>query len=777
MTYPEPPLWGQAIGLAGRLLVYFSAAAFMLSAAAWLFGSRAKKFEGAGARLFAAGAIAIASAMACLFALLIFKQYEFEYVWRNTRNEMPSVYRISAAWAAQEGSFLLWTVTSAVLAAICAAKTGAYRKWYTVLAALFLAGMAGILCYESPFRLLAIEADLLAELPKGQFLVMPPDGLGLNPVLQNYWMAIHPWVIFAGFGSLLVLFAWGGAAVFTKDLKSWIQPARPLAILSTVLLGVGLIMGGLWAYETLGWGGFWAWDPVENVSLVPLIAMAALVHGLYLQSNRGAWKVLNPFLAALPFVWFMYGTFLARSGQLANVSVHSFAQMNPSAHRLLLSLVALVLVVVITMFIAVRRGNRDSEESKLGPRGLAMSVGVIALYAIGILAAVGMSVPFLTSVFDSGRKAVITEAVFNRVTVWPLIPVLAIMAAAPFLGWTTTASARWKRLALCALVSLALAAVAYWFATVGAPGHMGIAALLWLTGFAVVANAVRFFERARAGAARSGGFVMHTGVALTLMGLIASRGFEQSAFGPLTMNEPAKLEMGSVGFLATLQKSPTPRDLIAPEHRLDITVANLETESSGYQMRPTMFFMPGMGEGAPMQTIARPSIVRRLGYDLYLSVNGRETAYVRDISVTKGTPTTVMIGDDPVKITYVDSHVSGDGESEGSKISLNFEVEYKGDTANPFAGLEYTGDEVRHLDSLVGSVFGIRVESVDSDTTATISLLTPEPVFLIELFYKPLTSLVWLGALLFALGGVLAIYQRGSATQPHNEGATARAEP
>jgi len=101
MTFPEPPLWGQAIGLAGRLLVYFSASAFMLSAAAWLFGSRSKKFEGAGARLFAVGAIAIASAMVCLFALLIFKQYEFEYVWRNTRNEMPTIYRISAAWAAQ----------------------------------------------------------------------------------------------------------------------------------------------------------------------------------------------------------------------------------------------------------------------------------------------------------------------------------------------------------------------------------------------------------------------------------------------------------------------------------------------------------------------------------------------------------------------------------------------------------------------------------------------------------------------------------------------------
>jgi cytochrome c-type biogenesis protein CcmF len=760
MNYPEPPAWGLAIGFAGRLLVYLGAAAFVLSIAGWLFAPRSIRFETAGKRMFAFGAIAIALAMLCHFCLLVLRQYEFEYVWRNTRNEMPGIYRISAAWAAQEGSFLLWTVTSACLAALCARRTGTYRRWYSVLAGLFLAGMAGILCYESPFRLLTIEPDLLAELPAGQSLVMPPDGLGLNPVLQNYWMAIHPWVIFAGFGSLLVLFAWGGSAVFSKDLKSWITPARPLAILSTTLLGVGLIMGGLWAYETLGWGGFWAWDPVENVSLVPLIAMAALIHGLYLQSNRGSWERLNPFLAALPFAWSIYGTFLARSGQLANVSVHSFAQMNPSAHKLLLTLVGIVILVLVAMLLYVRRSPGESADAKLGQRGIAMNAGIAALYGIGMLAAVGMSVPFLSAVFDGGRKAVITEEVFNKITVWPLIPVLLLMAAAPFLGWTATTSARWQRLGLCGATALALTVAAIWFLGSAATINWGISALIWLTAFAVVANFVRFLERRRSGLAQVGGFVMHTGVALTLMGLIASRGFEQSAFGPLTMGEPARFDMAGGQYIATLQASPTPAELVAPEHRLEIRLADVESQGDGHLLRPTLFFIPSMGEGAPLQTIARPSIYRALGYDLYLSVNGRETAYERDIGVTQGEPTRVMIGDDPVIITYLGSQVTGDGESAGSKISLRFRVEYKGEIATAISRLEYTGDEVRHLDSLVGDVFGIRVESVDTATSATISLLTPEPVFLVELFYKPLTSLVWLGALLFTIGGVLAMFGR-----------------
>lgn len=318
-------------------------------------------------------------------------------------------------------------------------------------------------------------------------------------------------------------------------------------------------------------------------------------------------------------------------------------------------------------------------------------------------------------------------------------------------------------MALCAGASLVLAGAAYWLLSSGGADSQGIAVLLWLTAFAVVANVIRLVEQRRSGARRSGGFVMHTGIALTLMGLIASRGFEQSAFGPLTMSDPARLDIGNVEYLATLQASPTPQELVAPEHRLDITVADARSPEDGHLLRPTMFFVPGMGEGAPLQTIARPSIRRTPGYDLYLSVNSRETAYIRDVLVEKGEPTTVMIGDDPVTITYLDSQVSGDGEGIGSKISLGFDVEYKGETASAIAGLENTGDDVKHLDSLVGSVFGLRVESVDSETSATISLLTPEPVFLIELFYKPLTSLVWVGAALFALGGMLAMFARRGA--------------
>ncbi|MEM2786019.1 MAG: cytochrome c biogenesis protein CcsA, partial [Candidatus Nitrosotenuis sp.] len=133
-------------------------------------------------------------------ALLMFRQYEYAYVFNNTRNQMPEIYRFSAAWAAQEGSFLLWALTSSVFAAWVARATGVYRRWFTVICAVVLAAILGIIAYESPFRHTPLAPDLLATLPQGQTTVLPPDGRGLNPLLQNYWMAIHPWVIFIGFG-------------------------------------------------------------------------------------------------------------------------------------------------------------------------------------------------------------------------------------------------------------------------------------------------------------------------------------------------------------------------------------------------------------------------------------------------------------------------------------------------------------------------------------------------------------------------------------------------
>ena len=156
---------------------------------------------------------------------------------------------------------------------------------------------------------------------------MPSDGQGLNPLLQNPWMTIHPPIMFLGYAATAVPFAFAMAALWERRYDEWTKASMPWALVTVVTLGCAILLGGYWAYVTLGWGGYWGWDPVENSSLVPWLASAALVHGMLLQRARGRFRKLNFSLAILAYVLVVYATFLTRSGVLADFSVHSFVDL------------------------------------------------------------------------------------------------------------------------------------------------------------------------------------------------------------------------------------------------------------------------------------------------------------------------------------------------------------------------------------------------------------------------------------------------------------------
>src|SRR5687768_12381517 len=233
--FPDPPAWGMMAGSIGKGIVFAAIAFFAIS----LLLALAKR-EKLAKPAFVLGVIAVVATFAMHVFLLMQRQYQFAYVWENTSNAMAEVYRFSAAWAAQEGSFLLWTLTSAVMAAIVLRKTDTYSRVFIIVCGIVLVGMAAIVAYESPFELIQLSGADRQLLAQGQEIIMPPDGRGLNPTLMNYWMVIHPWVIFIGFGSLLPLFAFAASAAITKDHKSWIDPIRPFAVFSMIVLGVGL---------------------------------------------------------------------------------------------------------------------------------------------------------------------------------------------------------------------------------------------------------------------------------------------------------------------------------------------------------------------------------------------------------------------------------------------------------------------------------------------------------------------------------------------------------
>jgi cytochrome c-type biogenesis protein CcmF len=295
-----------------------------------------------------------------LYTLIRTHAYEYQYVWQHSSNDLPYYYMISCFWEGQEGSFLLWTFWHVVLAYFVyfsksPLKYGALSVILLVQAVLtsMLLGVEwwGQKIGSSPFILLREHQPDILKLPAIQlrgienYLSAIHDGTGLNPLLQNYWMVIHPPTLFLGFASATIPFAFLISAFWVKDRTLWMQPIIPWTLFSVMILGTGIIMGGFWAYESLSFGGYWAWDPVENASLMPWLLLIAAVHMVLIYKNTGQYAVLTMLLICFSFFFVLYATFLTRSGVLGEASVHSFTDLGLSGQLLLFMFVFIFLAI------------------------------------------------------------------------------------------------------------------------------------------------------------------------------------------------------------------------------------------------------------------------------------------------------------------------------------------------------------------------------------------------------------------------------------------------
>jgi len=294
-----------------------------------------------GKAAFRTHSLALIGAIAVLFVMLYNAWYEYDYVWKHRNNVMPLRYILSCFWEGHEGSFLLWSFWHMILGNFMIRGRSVWQApvmTFVSLAQVFLGSMLlGIYIGDmhigtSPFLLLRQlpeniglpwtgYPDYLNKFP--QFM----DGRGLNPLLQNYWMTIHPPTVFFGFASTIIPAAFAVAGLWKKQYHEWIKPALPWTFLGILVLGVGILMGGAWAYEALSFGGFWAWDPVENSSLVPWIILLAAGHVMLVNRNKARSTYSALLLAIASFVFVIYSNFLTNSGVLGDTSVHAFTDV------------------------------------------------------------------------------------------------------------------------------------------------------------------------------------------------------------------------------------------------------------------------------------------------------------------------------------------------------------------------------------------------------------------------------------------------------------------
>jgi len=333
-------------GKIGHFAIVLSFVAALLSSISFFFSTQrrhqneeANSWRKIGRIAFVIHGLSVFTVIGIIFYIMSMKYYEYQYVWAHVSEDLPYKYIFSAFWEGQEGSFLLWMFWHVVLGFVLM-KTA--KKWEAPVLSVIafvqliigsmILGIVFDFGMENPFKLgsnplLLLRDTMEAPIFNNAAYLSLIKGTGLNPLLQNYWMTIHPPTLFLGFASTVVPFAYAIAGLWTKEHKAWLKPVMRWSLFSGAILGTGILMGGAWAYEALSFGGYWAWDPVENMSLVPWIVLIAGIHTNLIASKTG-YSIKSTYLYyILSFALIIYSTFLTRSGVLGDTSVHAFTEM------------------------------------------------------------------------------------------------------------------------------------------------------------------------------------------------------------------------------------------------------------------------------------------------------------------------------------------------------------------------------------------------------------------------------------------------------------------
>lgn len=522
--------------LPGKLGQFFVALAFgaaLLSAIGYYFSTVRDREDDSWRKIarwaFRVHSLAVIGIGACLYFIIYNHYFEYHYAWAHSSTELPTHYIISCFWEGQEGSFLLWGFWQGVIGNILIWKA---RSWedgvmtFVSLSQVFIASMLlgveilGQRIGSSPFILLreAIQAPIFQ---RADYLTFITDGNGLNPLLQNYWMVIHPPTLFAGFATMVVPFAYALAGVWTRRYSEWVKPGLPWALASVMILGAGIIMGSFWAYEALSFGGFWAWDPVENASLLPWLLMIAAVHVLVVYKNTGHAYATALILSISGYILVLYASFLTRSGILGEASVHSFTDLGMSGQLVLY----LLFFTALAAWLLVRHWKHfpiTAKEEQTYSREFWLFIGTLVMVVSCFQILAFTSIPVWNALFGTD-VAPPTDPIstYNK---WqlPFAAVVAILSGlAQYLKYKRTDPKKfyaklWKAFA----VSIVLAAAFIYITEVYE--NLAYVFLVLTCTFMVVSNADILLSVFQGKTKLAGAAVAHIGFGIMLIGALVA---------------------------------------------------------------------------------------------------------------------------------------------------------------------------------------------------------------------------------------------------------------
>ncbi len=375
--------------------------------------------------------ILIVAGVALLTALLR-HDFNVQYVWAYTSRDLPTVYTIAALYGGQAGSLLFWALVLSVFAALA--------QWVTPRRYSHL--LPYVAAVTSVVTLFFVAVTLFAANPFERLAFTPTDGRGLNPQLQNPGMVIHPPMLYLGYISITIPFAFAMAALFSRRLDTgWLHAIRKWTLVSWIFLSIGITLGMWWAYVELGWGGYWAWDPVENASFLPWLTMTAFLHSVMIQEKRGMLKKWNIILVAVSFLLSIFGTFITRSGIIS--SVHSFTQSSVGYY---FAAFLLLIMVSVGWLLWTRMPNLEPEaqlESMLS-REASFLFNNLLLVGIAFSVLWGTLFPIISELVR-GTQVTVGPPFFNQVNIPIGLLLLGLTGVGPLIAWRKASPGNLRR--------------------------------------------------------------------------------------------------------------------------------------------------------------------------------------------------------------------------------------------------------------------------------------------------------------------------------------------
>ena len=537
-------------GQLGKFLTIFSFVSSILALVSFIVSKQKKDaWEQLGTLCIRLNFFSVLSIAVLLFTMLTTHLFEYHYVYAHSSSNLPFYYQFSSFWEGQEGSFLLWLFFQSLIGFVLTFTEKNFRKLvlgsYAVILAFLSSMLLGIHIGDfkigsSPFLLFREVQPNMPLFANPDYLRLISDGTGLNPLLQNYWMVIHPPTLFFGYALMAVPFVYALSSLLGMEDKAWIKSSLNWSLLGGGVLGLGVLMGGAWAYEALSFGGFWAWDPVENASILPWLLVVAGLHTLQAFRVRGYSKKITLVFFLGAFAAVIYSSYLTRSGVLGDSSVHSFTG-NGMMGQLLTFLLTFL---IIPAFLLIRKWpsiKEKEKEEKTSSREFWLFFGSLVLLLSWLQIIFFTSIPVFNillkpietawnSLFDASIDITHNAPPVDVIEFYnnwqlPFGMLLAVLTGIGF--YFKYKSTSIKKLVKQLLPTLISGIVIGLFLTSIYNLDWKLSLFLILSVFGVLANLLYWIDQMKSNLPKAGGVIAHFGFTMLLVGIILSSGAKE----------------------------------------------------------------------------------------------------------------------------------------------------------------------------------------------------------------------------------------------------------